>query len=81
MLTSTEILDIVHCLRTDPEWAKIKAAHCLQDAEACDRRAYEFEAIVTEWPTRAPVLEKTIKGFREMAQRYRERARLYGGEQ
>jgi hypothetical protein len=81
-LTETEIQDIAHCLKVDPVWAKAKAGHCLADAEACEKRVREFEesaARVTIPDAKQKLLE-VVQTFRDMAQRYRERARLYKGE-
>jgi hypothetical protein len=81
-LTETEILDIVHCRMTDPTWAKAKAGHCLVDAEACEKRVREFEesAARVSIPDAKQKLLEVVQTFRDMAQRYRERARLYKGE-
>jgi hypothetical protein len=79
MLDPVEILDLQHCRKHDPDWAAKKAWHCLADATACEIRATEFSVIGD--PRVAERDAKVAQSFRDMAERYRTRARILMGEE
>lgn len=85
MLTETEVKDLEHTRKQDPEWAKVKAGHYLADAAACDERLRESLEFVALWAKKGNVdwtvqMSKTARSFEDMGARYRERARILMGE-
>ncbi len=56
MLDPVEILDLQHCHRVDPEWAKLKARHYFVDARACDERGPTHAAMAERYRARACIL-------------------------